>query len=67
MASDAQILDEVLREVRSVALSELAGKLPMVSADAEGDAIRACSLTLMLLVRRRKKMVGAGTEEPTEE
>lgn len=53
--SDDQILDALLAVVRSETMRRLRGLEPIVATgDTEGDAIRAATLTMLLLVRRHR-------------
>lgn len=52
--TDEDLLDDLLKVVKTVALRELRGERPEVPDDVEGEAIRAASLTMMLLVMRKR-------------
>lgn len=54
---DVERLDALLQVVRSEALRWLRGEMPeaILLDDAEGTAIRAASLSLLLLVRRSRE------------
>jgi hypothetical protein len=54
--TDEELLDAVLAVVRAETLRQLHGLQPSVAVGAlEGDAIRAASLTMLLLVRRKRE------------